>query len=335
MDINKDAQLQINLIEEKCKLMHPLVVISCLTFNHEAYIREALEGFVRQQTDFPFVAIVHDDASTDQTAAIIREYANNFPNIILPILEKENQYSKRDDSLTKIMELALKRTGASYLALCEGDDYWTNPLKLQKQINFLESHSEYSMCFHKVEVKYEKGVKIKKIPFQHLEDRDYSASDIMENWTVPTCSAILRTQTYNKIPKNQKFQFGDNVLWLTCARDGKIRCLPETMSVYRRQPKGYTSQKSSDLQGRFAQHTIGLIESFPDQKLSKVLIAKFNHQWFLWFLYDIKNHFFPKTTLNFAFKNWKYIKFYNLINESKKAMLYISKSITKNNVNKH
>src|SRR5574344_1986516 len=127
----------------------PLVVIRCITYNHESYIRDCLNGFVMQKTTFPFVAVVHDDASTDKTADIIREYAEKYPDIIKPIYETENQYSKSDGSLERIMNA---HTKGKYIALCEGDDYWIDPLKLQKQVDFLEANPEYSMCFHKAKV---------------------------------------------------------------------------------------------------------------------------------------------------------------------------------------
>lgn len=119
-----------------------MVSIRCLTYNHEPYIRQCLEGFIMQKTNFRFEAVVHDDASTDGTAAIIHEYAEKYPNIIKPIYENENQYSRHDGSLDRIMNAAC--TG-KYIALCEGDDYWTDPLKLQKQVDFLEMHSNYSL----------------------------------------------------------------------------------------------------------------------------------------------------------------------------------------------
>ena len=103
-------------------LQPALVAIKCLVFNHEPYLRDCLEGFAMQQTDFQFVAIVHDDASTDHSADIIREYAAKYPDIILPIYETENQYSKQDGSLGRIMNAAIDATGAKYIALCEGDD---------------------------------------------------------------------------------------------------------------------------------------------------------------------------------------------------------------------
>ncbi len=152
MSINEYAQKQIDDITNTVNSLKPLVVINCVTYNHEPYIRDALDGFVMQKTNFPFVAIVHDDASTDGTAAIVREYADKYPDIIRPIYETDNQYSKRDGSLSHIMQEARNATGAKYVAMCEGDDYWTDPLKLQKQVDFLESHSDYTMCHSAFEI---------------------------------------------------------------------------------------------------------------------------------------------------------------------------------------
>lgn len=123
-----------------------IVSIKCTAYNHEKYIRETLEGFIMQKTNFRFEAIVHDDASTDNTADIIREYAEKYPDIIKPIYETENQYSKKDGSLLRIMNEASR---GKYFALCEGDDYWTDPYKLQKQVDFLESHPDYVLCSHR------------------------------------------------------------------------------------------------------------------------------------------------------------------------------------------
>ena len=108
------------------------VTIICDAFNHAPYIRNTLDHFVNQRVNFPFEILIHDDASTDGTAEIIREYAEKYPDIIKPILETENQYSKHDGSLERIMNEAA--TG-KYVAWCEGDDCWIDPLKLQKQVD--------------------------------------------------------------------------------------------------------------------------------------------------------------------------------------------------------
>lgn len=119
----------------------PLVSICCLVYNHEPFLRQCLDGFVMQQTTFPFEAIVHDDASTDGSAAIIREYAEKYPDIIKPIYETENQYSKHNgtDSIFRLMVDAAMSPNSKYIALCEGDDYWTDPNKLQMQVDVMEA----------------------------------------------------------------------------------------------------------------------------------------------------------------------------------------------------
>ena len=121
-------------------IQSPLVSIQCLVYNHEPFLRQCLDGFVMQKTNFKFEAIIHDDFSTDGSAAIIREYAEKYPHIIKPIFETENQYSKRDGSLGRKMYDA---SCGKYIAICEGDDYWIDPLKLQKQVDFLETNQEY------------------------------------------------------------------------------------------------------------------------------------------------------------------------------------------------
>ena len=148
--INEVAAEYINRIADICKEKKPIDVINCTTYNHEIYLRDALEGFVNQQTNFPFVAIVHEDASTDGTADLLREYAEKYPDIILPIYGKDNQYSNPKGKLNKIINKACEATKAKYIAFCEGDDYWVDPLKLQKQVDFLESHPNYSMICSKV-----------------------------------------------------------------------------------------------------------------------------------------------------------------------------------------
>lgn len=155
--INSIAQKYIDKIAGICARRKPLVAIQCITYNHENYLRDALEGFLMQKTDFPFVVIVHEDVSTDGTAAVLREYAEKYPDIILPIFEEENQYSKPDGSLSRILDAALKATGAKYIALCEGDDYWIAPDKLQRQVDFLEAHPDYSASYTAFKTVDEKG----------------------------------------------------------------------------------------------------------------------------------------------------------------------------------
>lgn len=127
----------------------PLVSICCITYNHENYIRDAIEGFLIQNTSFPFEIIIHDDASTDNTANIIEEYANKYPDLFVTILQSENQWSKGGGSI--YARFVYPRARGKYIALCEGDDYWTDPLKLQKQVDFLEGNPEYGLVYTDVD----------------------------------------------------------------------------------------------------------------------------------------------------------------------------------------
>ena len=120
------------------------VSIICAAYNHEKFIADALESFVSQKTDFQYEVIVNDDASTDNTASIIREYQEKYPEIVKPIFQKENQYSRG----ISVIDIMVNASSGKYIATCEGDDYWIDERKLQKQVDFMESHPECSMFGH-------------------------------------------------------------------------------------------------------------------------------------------------------------------------------------------
>lgn len=212
----------------------PTVIVHCLAYNHAPYIRQCLEGFVMQQTSFPFYAVVHDDASTDGTADIIREYAEQYPDIIHPILETENQWRKGGGVLGKVMDEACKE--ATYLAYCEGDDYWTDPLKLQKQVDFLEAHPDFSICYHDVaildnaagEFDYSNAIN-DGIP------EESSIIELADHNYIHTPSVMYR---YSPIVTEKLQQMGASIVKdyarnLFYAELGKIKRLPESMAVYR------------------------------------------------------------------------------------------------------
>lgn len=223
------------------KTSAPLVAIECLAYNHGPYIRQCLDGFVMQKTDFSFIAIVHDDASADDTAKIIREYAQNYPDIIKPILETENQYSKKDGSLGRIIKKAIPED-VKYIALCEGDDYWTDPYKLQKQINYMESHPECVLTHTgfsylengKTTIAEKEGEKIKEISDSKIIFNILNGN----NYRIQTCTAIYRLATYYTIlPQLKKinglFLMGDTPLWVNLLQCGTIHYIDSPTSVYR------------------------------------------------------------------------------------------------------
>ena len=129
----------------------PLVSICCLTYNHAPFVRQCLDGFLMQKTTFPIEILIHDDCSTDGTDAIIKEYTEKYPDIIKPLFETENKYSNGYRGKMDIT-FNYSRAQGKYIASCEGDDYWTDPLKLQKQVDFMEANPEYSVCFHSVDL---------------------------------------------------------------------------------------------------------------------------------------------------------------------------------------
>lgn len=214
--------------------------VICLTYNHAKFIRDALDSFVMQKTNFPFEVLIHDDASTDGTSEIIKEYAQKYPDIIMPIFEKENQWRLgKDFSKEKIWPLV---TG-EYVALCEGDDYWTDENKLQKQVDFLDSHPECSICFHPVKVKWDDGreddtvypnakilKKVGTLDFESLLKRNF----------IQTNSVVYRWRflhdSYDLMP--DEILPGDWFLHLLHAQIGKIGFMPDIMAVYRRNAGG-------------------------------------------------------------------------------------------------
>ena len=214
----------------------PLVAIKCLVHNHEPYLRDCLEGFVMQQTNFPFVAIVHDDASTDNSAAIIREYEEKYPDIIKPIYEAENQYSKRDGSVGRIMNAAVDATGAKYIAMCEGDDYWTDPLKLQKQVDFMEANPEYGLCYAKA-YRYNEELK-KYIGVKGSARAEVYELSIQGTHHISTPTILMRQSLFLNCLSDSSFLlnnglFTDSSLWWWFAANSKLYFMDDVVAVYR------------------------------------------------------------------------------------------------------
>jgi len=220
------------------------VSVFCTAYNHAKYIRNALEGFVMQKTNFAFEVIVHDDASTDGTADIIREYEKKYPNIIKPIYQKENQYSK-GIKITKTF--LLPKAKGEYFAWCEGDDCWLDPLKLQKQVDFLDANPEYSMCSHRVEFRELSKNRSFYIP-KIKKTRDFSADEIIRGGALfHITSIMIRSELNRKKPKVfETGWFGDIQLYIYGAICGKVRVFKDVMSAYNHGVEGSWSLASED-----------------------------------------------------------------------------------------
>lgn len=208
------------------------VSVYCLTYNHEKYIKRCLDGFVMQKTDFKFEVFVHDDASTDNTAKIVKEYGEKYPDIIKPIYQRENQYSKGIEITSAYI---FPHLSGKYIALCEGDDYWIDEKKLQKQYDFMENNVEYSACIHRA--KYHVMDKQKKdwvVPSIN-KSRDISLEEIImkDGGFFATNSLFRRREIVFSQPDcfNAK-GFGDYQAGIYAAICGKVFCMEDVMSVY-------------------------------------------------------------------------------------------------------
>lgn len=218
----------------------PLVSICCPVYNNERYLEECLESILKQKTTFKYEIIIHDDASTDKSPEIILDYCQRYPEVFNPLLQTENQYSKGK----RILPILFENVSGKYIAICEGDDYWTDPLKLQKQVDYMEAHPECSMCFGNAIAHWEDG----HIPdrlFSSIENRIYHGTDICWDWIVPTGSVlfrstILETPLFKRVFSDSKIVVGDLPLFLTCAAKGYLYAFEDVFSVYRRHREGFT-----------------------------------------------------------------------------------------------
>lgn len=276
-----------------------LVSIRCITYNHESYIRDCLEGFVIQKTSFPFEAIVHDDASTDGTAAIIREYAEKYPDIIKPIYETENQYSKHDGSLRRIMDEAISPS-AKYIAICEGDDYWIDPLKLQKQADFLETHPDYGLVSSDFFAFRQKDGQCVNFSQSPIMDGNCFLDIVTEKKRVQTLTVCIRKNIFFSREKLDpaKYFLGDQNFILTAALKSKIYCFPQKMGVYRIleesaiHSKKKNNYKMLDFSFKYYNTKIFYLNKLPHENyLRRKWIAKSN---FVIFRYYLVNNLYSE-----------------------------------------
>ena len=224
----------------------PLVAIHCLVYNHEPYLKDCLDGFVAQQTDFPFVAIVQDDASTDMSADILREYTDKYPDIIKPIYHTENLWSK--GLVERDIYAAIQATGCKYIAICEGDDYWTDPLKLQKQVDILEADDSLIGVFTNNCVVDAEGNILKEKNDNLVPDRTktrYTLRDFFRyNPAYPTASVMYRNNHQKEkgpMYEHTKNPFlGDWTSWIILHIFGDFYYLDDVTSAYRQNPTSLT-----------------------------------------------------------------------------------------------
>jgi glycosyltransferase involved in cell wall biosynthesis len=216
-----------------------MVDICCITFNHSSYIAQAINGFLIQKSEFPFRIIIHDDASTDSTQKIVKQFYENNPEIIIPIFQKENKYSR---GINPMLEFILPKCTGKYLAFCEGDDFWTDPDKLQKQVEFLEANPEFSMVHTDVNHLYQDKNKL-ELSYNKAHGIHFPSGDIFDNLLkgdlfIKTSSVIVKRDVFSQASnynlfRERKWLLSDLPTWLEIAYCTKIKYLEDTTTTYR------------------------------------------------------------------------------------------------------
>jgi len=222
----------------------PVVSILCTTYNHGAYVGEALEGFLAQRGPYPFEVVVHDDASTDGTADVVRAYAARHPDIIRPILQTENQYSKERGRVTRIIRAAAR---GEFIAYCEGDDKWTDPDKLRAQVDHLRAHPEQPLCFTNAWNEYPDGARqdyLRAWLGGHVPRGTVELRDIVARNFIPTASTLYRRAILEAMPEDtRRLTAWDWLLVTAMATHGPLGYLDRITCVRRVHEGGAISMK--------------------------------------------------------------------------------------------
>lgn len=257
-----------------------LVTIACPTYNHENFIKQTIESFLRQKTNFRYEILIHDDASTDNTPNIIKEYATLYPELIKPVFQTVNQHSKG----IKNAEIILPLIKSKYIALCEGDDYWTDPYKLQKQVDFLEANADFAIyCGHARMVSVDVNMNDKRIHAGISEDTVFTLSDFAENNYIVTCTAIFRNIGFTTL---KKFIFdapgGDWCLYayILATTGGKVFYENSDFAVYRAHAGGIYSSLNTRGFYRFYERTLRVIYKLLQDPVLK-LKSRQKRNWYL------------------------------------------------------
>lgn len=231
----------------------PLVSVCVVTYNHEKYIGRCLEGILMQQTSFPFEIVIGEDCSTDNTRNIIRYFENKHPGIIRPIYHDKNVGAARNN-----FEYCFSKINSRYIAICDGDDYWTDPLKLQTQVEFMESNSQCVLCFHRVR-EIDQDDRIVRQQELSCETLFYSWKDIL-HISIPTLSVVFRN-CIDQFPKEIfEVKSGDTFLFGMLSRYGGAADLGFIGAHYRVHAGGTYSGKSQVEQYRQTIHTRKLMQ---------------------------------------------------------------------------
>ncbi len=218
------------------------VSIVMVTYNHEKYIAQAVESVLMQETNFDYELIIGEDCSQDKTRAIVMDFQRRFPERIRLLLPEKNLGGSGKTNFLQTLAAAQ----GQYVALLEGDDYWTSPHKLQKQVDFLDSHPECAICFHKSNMLYEDG---SQPTVQHPENVQpiSTLEDLLQGNFIIACSVMFRRGLFGEFPDwFYRAMTGDWAIHILNAQYGKIGFINETMSTYRLHSGGFWSLKNKE-----------------------------------------------------------------------------------------
>lgn len=253
-----------------------LVSIVCNTYNHEKFIADALEGFIKQKTNFMFEILVMDDASTDKTALIIMEYEKKYPQLIKAIYQTENQYSKG----LRPGQQNRERAKGKYIAICEGDDYWIDDRKLQKQVDYMESHPDCTFCFTNAKCEINGEIVRNVIPWTKesivLQNNIYDVEGIEKIGYIPTASFLVKSENYARLPIIRPTAFhGDGFLKVGMTALGYAYCINEATCVYRFMVSNSATTKWHDNTTEYIRSANRFIEMYED------LYTYFNKEYYI------------------------------------------------------
>ncbi len=249
----------------------PVVSVICPAYNHGNFIEDAIKGFIAQKTDFPFEVIIHDDASTDGTQEVIKRYAEQYPQLIRPIYQTENQYSQNE----KPLDICLPLTKGRYIAICEGDDYWTDTNKLQIQFDYMEQHPDCVVTHHNAFVfDNETLVKESKLP-QHCI-RSFTSDELLKNECFVLTMSIMFRKFFNNFPEEMSYVGNeDNFLLSMLGLYGYSHYIEEvTPAAYRLHENSIWSSKAESEKKPMLSNSLRWIGKY-HQKEGRYSLASF------------------------------------------------------------
>lgn len=233
-----------------------MVAIWMITYNHEGYIRRAIEGVINQKTNFLFKLFIGEDCSTDNTRKICLELENAYPENIQVLCTQSNNIKENSRNIYDVCF----RSKAKYIAMCEGDDYWSDEGKLQKQVNFLEENPDYNICHHGFKILGQEG-NLFSFPDQNEIPSIYEIETLSKKNTIGTLTVMYRN-IFSMPTWFFELDFGDYPLHLLNAASGKIKFLSEEMAVYRQHSQSTTGSLKGIERSLFLVPTLNVMANY-------------------------------------------------------------------------